>query len=274
MEIWQAIILGLVQGLTEFLPVSSSGHVAFFQGVFGINDDQIALFFTIILHLGTLVAVCVVFWKDIIALFKKPFKTLGFLALATVPAAITGLLFEYFDLDDVLLNRKCMGIVLSVLFFVTAAVLFITEMVVKRRQNTLPLCFKTVIPMGLAQAMAVLPGISRSGSTICAGTLAGCRSEEVAKFSFLMSIPVILGGFIVELGSGLYKGEIQQSFVEGGATLGWSVALGFIISAISGLFAIKVMLKVIKKANYKWFSLYLVLLSITCLVLHFTFFNA
>ncbi len=274
MEIWQAIILGLVQGLTEFLPVSSSGHVAFFQGVFGINDDQIALFFTIILHLGTLVAVCVVFWKDIIALFKKPFKTLGFLVLATVPAVISGLLVKFFDLDEILLNRSCMGIVLAVFFFVTASVLFITEMVVKRRQNTLPLCFKTVIPMGVAQAMAVLPGISRSGSTICAGTLAGCRSEDVAKFSFLMSIPVILGSFVVELGSGLYKGEIQQSFVEGGATLGWSVALGFIISAISGLFAIKVMLKVIKKANYKWFSLYLVLLSITCLVLHFTYFNA
>ncbi len=274
MEIWQAIILGLVQGLTEFLPVSSSGHVAFFQGVFGINDDHIALFFTIILHLGTLVAVCVVFWKDIIALFKKPFKTLGFLVLATVPAVISGLLVKFFDLDEILLNRSCMGIVLAVFFFVTASVLFITEMVVKRRQNTLPLCFKTVIPMGVAQAMAVLPGISRSGSTICAGTLAGCRSEDVAKFSFLMSIPVILGSFVVELGSGLYKGEIQQSFVEGGATLGWSVALGFIISAISGLFAIKVMLKVIKKANYKWFSLYLVLLSITCLVLHFTYFNA
>ncbi len=159
MEIWQAIILGLVQGLTEFLPVSSSGHVAFFQGVFGINDDEIALFFTIILHLGTLVAVCVVFWKDIIALFKKPFKTLGFLALATVPAAITGLLFEYFDLDEIFLSRACMGIVLAVLFLVTATVLFVTEMVVKRRQNTMPLCVKIVLPMGFAQALDVVLGI-------------------------------------------------------------------------------------------------------------------
>ena len=80
MEIWQAVILGFVQGLTEFLPVSSSGHIAFFQGVFGISEQDIALFFTIILHLGTLVAVCVVFWRDIIALFRKPFKTFSLLS--------------------------------------------------------------------------------------------------------------------------------------------------------------------------------------------------
>ena len=273
MEIWQAVILGLVQGLTEFLPVSSSGHVAFFQGVFGINGDDIALFFTIILHLGTLVAVCVVFWREILELFKKPYKTLGLLVLASIPAAITGLIFELLDLDKVLLSTKNMGLVLAVFFTVTASVLFATEMFVKRRENVLPLCVKTTLPMGLAQALAVFPGISRSGSTICAGTFAGCKSEDVAKFSFIMSIPVILGSFVIELFMGLKDGEIQQSFQAGGATLGWSVALGFIISAIAGLFAIKVMLKVIKKANYKWFSLYLVLMAVTCLVLHFTYFN-
>ncbi len=273
MEIWQAVILGLVQGLTEFLPVSSSGHVAFFQGVFGVNDDDIALFFTIILHLGTLVAVCVVFWREILELFKKPYKTLGLLVLATIPAAVTGLIFELVDADKVLLSTENMGIVLAVFFTVTATVLFVTEIVVKRRENVLPLCLKTTLPMGFAQALAVLPGISRSGSTICAGTLAGCKSEDVAKFSFIMSIPVILGSFVVELFMGLKDGEIQQSFQTGGATLGWSVALGFIISAIAGLFAIKVMLKVIKKANYKWFSLYLILMAVTCLVLHFTYFN-
>lgn len=269
MQIWHAAVLGLVQGLTEFLPVSSSGHIAFFQGVFGINDADIALFFMIILHLGTLVAVCVAFWRDIIALFKRPFKNLGFLALATIPAGVMGILFAVFDLDSVFLGEY-MGIFLAVFFFITAAVLFTTEMVVKRRQNTLPLCMKTVVPMGLAQAVAVLPGISRSGSTICAGTLAGCRSEDVAKFSFIMSIPVILGSFILELVKGLKDGEIQESFATGGATLGWSVAIGFVVSALAGLFAIKVMLRVIKKANYKWFSLYLVLLSVTCIVLYCT----
>ncbi|MDE7083233.1 MAG: undecaprenyl-diphosphate phosphatase [Clostridia bacterium] len=272
MEIWQAAILGLVQGLTEFLPVSSSGHIAFFDAIFNTQTDVV--FFTLILHLGTLVAVCAVFWRDILALFKKPFKTLGLLVLATIPAAIVGVVIEACGLDDILLARECVGIVLSVLFLVTAVLLFVTEFVAKRRENVLPLCLKTAMPMGVAQAFAVLPGISRSGSTICAGTLAGCNSEDVAKFSFLMSIPVILGGFFVELALGLYKGEIQQNFAEYGGALGWSVAIGFIISAVAGLFAIKVMLKIIKKANYKWFSLYLVLMSITSLVLHFTVFNA
>lgn len=264
MEIWQAIVLGLVQGLTEFLPVSSSGHLVFLQRIFGV--EQGGLFFNIVLHLGTLVAVCAVFWKDIFALFRKPFKTLGFLIIASVPAAIVGLLLDDV-IDDMGQNFAYIGILLAVFFLVTATVLFVTEWVVKRRQNELPLCWRTVIPMGLAQAIAVLPGISRSGSTICAGTLAGARSEEVAKFSFLMSIPVILGSFAVSLLKGLIKGEIQQDFADNGSTYGWCIALGFIISAIVGLFAVKVMLKVIQKANYKWFSLYLVLLAISCIVL-------
>lgn len=273
MEIWQAAILGFIQGLTEFLPVSSSGHIAFFQGIFHINDDDIALFFSIILHLGTLVAVCVVFWRDILDLFKKPFKTLGLLVLATIPGGVIGVLYEVFDLD-LIFRGYYMGIFLAVFFLITAALLFTTEMVAKRRTSPdLPLCIKTTMTMGAAQALAVLPGISRSGSTICAGTLVGCKSEEVAKFSFLMSIPMILGSFAYELIKGLYSGELQASFQTGGATLGWGVALGFIISALAGLFAIKVMLKVIKNANYKWFSLYLVLLAIVCFILHFTYFN-
>ena len=117
-------------------------------------------------------------------------------------------------------------------------------------------------------AVAVLPGISRSGSTICAGTIAGGKSEEVAKFSFLMSIPVILGSFVVSLAKGLYKGEIQADFSANGSTYGWCIALGFIVSALAGLLAIKVMLKIIAKANYKWFSVYLLTLAIVCIVLY------
>ncbi len=265
MEIWQAIVLGLTQGVTEFLPVSSSGHLAFMMRVFGIQEG--GLFFSIILHLGTLVAVCVVYYKDILALFKKPFKTLGFLVIASVPAALVGFLLEDV-VDKYLLGSAHLGLILAIFFTITATVLFVTEMYAKKRENELPLCWRTVIPMGLAQAVAVLPGISRSGSTICAGTIAGGKSEVVAKFSFLMSIPVILGSFVVSLAKGLYKGEIQADFAANGSVYGWCIALGFIISALSGLVAIKVMLKVIQKANYKWFSLYLVLLAITCIVLY------
>ncbi len=271
MDIGHAIFLGLIQGLTEFLPVSSSGHVALFQSIFGLADDN-AMFFSIILHLGTLVAVCIVFRKAILNLFKKPFKLLGLLVLASIPAAVTGLLFEYFDLDEILLGQY-KGIILAVFFTVTAVVLFVTEIIAKRRENILPLNIKTVLPMGLAQAVAVLPGISRSGSTICAGTLAGANKEDVAEFSFMMSIPVILGSFLVELAIKLYKGEIQSEFAGAdGLTYGLCIAIGFVVSALAGLFAIKIMLKIIKKSNYKWFSLYLVLLAVTCIILQFTYF--
>lgn len=268
MKWWQALVLGLTQGLTEFLPVSSSGHLTFLQRVLGIDIGGAELFFNIILHLGTLVAVCIIFWRDILDLFKKPFKTLLYLVVATIPAAIAGIL-----LDDVieehLMGGKYVGVVLAVFFTVTAAVLFATEVFAKRRKKELPLCWRTTLPMGFAQAVAILPGISRSGSTIAAGTFAGGTAEDTSKFSFLMSIPVILGSFVVELIKGLVDKEegFAYSFQVAGPQFGWCIAIGLIISAVAGLFAIKVMLAAIKKANYKWFSLYLVLLAIACVVL-------
>lgn len=274
MEIWQAVILGVVQGLTEFLPVSSSGHLALLQRLFGLEGG---LFIPIILHIGTLVAVCVVFYKDILALFKKPFKTLGFLILATIPAGLAGLFAEDY-IEDAIFGGNYSGVFLAVFFAITAAVLFITELLSKRigkhpagsGDTEYGICLRTAIPMGLAQAVAILPGISRSGSTICAGTLAGCNKEDVAKFSFLMSIPVILGSFAVDLVKGLGNGSIVQTFESGGPQFGWAIALGFISSALVGFFAIKVMLKAIRHTNYKWFSLYLILLSVTCVVLQCT----
>ena len=268
MKWWQALVLGLIQGLTEFLPVSSSGHLTFLQRGLGIDIGGAELFFNIILHLGTLVAVCIIFWRDILDLFKKPFKTLLYLVVATIPAAIAGLL-----LDDVieehLMGGKYVGVVLAVFFTVTAAVLFATEVFAKRRKKELPICWRTTLPMGFAQAVAILPGISRSGSTIAAGTFAGGTAEDTSKFSFLMSIPVILGSFFVELIKGLvYKEKgFAYSFSVAGPQFGWCIAIGLIISAVAGLFAIKVMLAAIKKANYKWFSLYLILLAVTCVVL-------
>lgn len=266
MEIWQAIVLGLVQGLTEFLPVSSSGHLSFFQNVLNVSAQNAQLV-ALIFHLGTLVAVCIVFYKDILALFKKPFKTLGYLIVASVPAAIFGVIASLADFDYWFYDWQWSAVLLSICFLITAATLYCTEIYVKRRNNILPLKMKVIIPMGIAQAVAIFPGISRSGSTICAGSLAGGKSEEIAKFSFMMSIPVILGGFVLELGKGIIDGSLQADFAAGGANYGFAIALGFIVSAVSGLFAIKIMLKAIQKANYKWFSLYLLLLAITCVVL-------
>lgn len=272
MQWWQAIVLGLTQGLTEFLPVSSSGHLTFLQKVFGIDIGGAETFFNLILHLGTLLAVCIVLRKEIANLFKKPFKTLLYLIVATIPAGIAGLLLDDI-IDDKIINSAYVGIFLAVFFIITAAELLVTEIYAKRRQKVLPLCWKSSIAMGVAQAVAILPGISRSGTTITAGTLAGGDSDEIANFSFLMSIPIILGGFLVQLLKGLIRtGEesFAYSFQVAGPQFGWCIAIGFIISAVAGLFAIKVMLQAIKKANYKWFSLYLLLLAIACIVLHCT----
>lgn len=267
MQIWQAIVLGITQGLTEFLPVSSSGHLVFLQRILGVDIGGAETFFNIILHVGTLIAVCTVFWKDILDLFKKPFKTLLYLVVATVPAAIAGVLLEDY-IDAVFVQGAYVGIFLAIFFCITAAVLFATEIVAKRRKRSLPLCWRTTLPMGFAQVVALLPGISRSGSTICAGTLAGGSAEDVSKFSFLMSIPIILGSFAVSLFKGIVNGELATSFEVMGQGAGWCIAFGFIFAAVSGLFAIKVMLAAIKKANYKWFSIYLVLLAIACVILH------
>lgn len=270
MEIWQAVVLGLVQGLTEFLPVSSSGHLAFVQSLMGVELGGMDLLFDIILHVGTLVAVCAVFWRDIIDLFKRPFKTLLYLIVATIPAGIVGLFLMDWSEDNIS-NSQYLGIFLAVFFTLTAILLLVTEIYAKRRskEKELPLCWRTTIPMGLAQAVAALfPGISRSGSTICAGVLVGGKSDELSKFSFLMSIPVILGSFAVSLVKGAVNGELSASFTAMGSNAGWCIAIGFIVAALSGLFAIKVMLGAIRKANYKWFSLYLVLLAIACVILY------
>lgn len=272
MEIWQSVVLGTVQGLTEFLPVSSSGHIAFFQRVLNVSTQN-ALFLSLILHFGTLAAVCAVFYKDIIAIFKKPFKTLALLVLASVPAALVGF-FTADLIEERIMESNCVGVLLGAFFMITAALLVSTEYIVKRRRKINgsggEIDIRKATAMGVMQAVAVLPGVSRSGSTICAGLLCGGESDKTAKFSFLMSVPVILGGFVLEFFKGLKSGSVQADFAANGGEYGWAIAFGFISSAIVGIFAIKLMLKAVQKVNYKWFALYLLLLSVTCVVLNFT----
>lgn len=257
MQIWQAIILGTVQGLTEFLPVSSSGHLVLLQELMHADFGGNELFFDIMLHFGTLIAVFAVFRKDILALFRKPFRMLFMLAAATVPAGLAGLF-----LSGWIEEHFYGGAFLSVCFAVTAVLLLACEIASKRRKNPrVALGWKSAVSMGMMQAVAVLPGISRSGSTIAAGVLTGAKTEEVAKFSFLMSIPVILGSVAVSLKDVVQNASAVSALGADGVI---AVIVGVVCAAVSGLFAIRVMLNVIGKANYKWFSLYLIFLSLTC----------
>ena len=242
-----AILLGLIQGLTEFLPISSSGHLLLAQRIFSMPTDM--LMFDIILHLATLCAVVIVFRKKIWQLICHPFcKTNYCLLIATVITCTIVLLFK--DQIDKTLTYK----ILPFTFMITAIVLFTTSLISPK--NATEIGYKTGIIAGLTQGIAVIPGISRSGSTIAAALLTGTRRQDAAEFAFLMSIPIIIASFLFELisspTSALSISPIPLSF-------------GFITALISGILAIKFMLKIVKSIKLYWFSLYLVILSIILL---------
>lgn len=260
--IWQSIILGTVQGLTEFLPVSSSGHLSLLHKILGADFGGNELFVDVMLHVGTLIAVVVVMRKEILALFQKPFRTLIMLIVATIPAAVVGYLCS--DVIDGIFNGEGGMLYLGLCFAITAVMLMVCEIVSKRRKTLYPFGWRNAIPMGLMQAIALFPGISRSGSTITAGVLSGGKREDVANFSFLLSIPVILGGALL---SGIDVARDAEAVAAVGASGFVGITFGVVCAAVSGFFAIKFMLKMIAQANYKWFSLYLALLSIVCITL-------
>jgi undecaprenyl-diphosphatase len=255
MEIWQAIVLGAVQGFAEFLPVSSSGHLILMQRWLGVTEG--GLFFDIMLHIGTLIPVFIVFFKEILSIFKKPFNKMLFLIIATIPAALTGML-----LGDVVEGAFYKGnllsaILLSATFLITATELFFSEWISKKYDKKLPLSYKSSLVQGLAQGVAIVPGLSRSGTVISSGCFYGLSREENANFTFLMSIPVILGAALVQ-GLDVIKTGAEIQILP--------LVFGMATAMITGYIAIKAMLKVIKKANYKWFSLYLVIMAIASTV--------
>lgn len=259
MEIWQAIVLGAIQGFTEFLPVSSSGHLMLLQNWFGITEG--ALFFTIMLHVGTLIPVCIVLFKQILNLFKKPFKNLLYLVIATIPAGILGIVFALcLDIDAIFANNIWL---LSITFTITAIELLVAESLSKRLPLINPIDAKTSLTMGVGQMVGVFPGISRSGTTLTFGTFARVSKSKNADFTFLMSIPIILAAVVLEGYEVVSNGTIGSVDVI-------PLIVGVLTSALTGYIAITFMLKIIKKADYKWFSLYLILLSVTNLIVSFT----
>lgn len=258
MEIWKAIIVGIVQGLSEFLPVSSSGHIVLTQYLLGIRElgssHQPDLGFEVILHIGTLVSVLLFFrkslWSLVLSLFDKEMiderKKIMFLALATLPAVIAALLFkEFFD------AVPGKPVVVSALLYLTGFLLFVPRLVKKGGGGV---GCKSALIMGIGQAFAILPGISRSGSTIVAGMLSGAKAEKAAEFSFLMSIPAISGGFVLTM-----KDRIEQtgSFSEALKSCFTGPYLaGAIAAAIVGLLAIYLVMGAVKRGKLEYFSYY------------------
>ena len=250
MEIWQAIVLGAVQGFSEFLPVSSSGHLILLQHWFGITEG--VLFYSIMLHVGTLIPVIIVLWKEILALFKKPFNKLLYLIVATIPAGILGVVVKLVvDLDAIFSAHIWL---LSITFTLTAMELIFAERYSKKVQMLNPINYKSSIIMGAGQGLGIFPGLSRSGTTITFGCIGKVEREQNANFTFLMSIPIIVAAALLEGYDCISSGTI-------GSIEPMPLILGVLTAALTGYIAITFMLKIIKKANYKWFSLYLVVLS-------------
>lgn len=246
MTIFQAIIFGIIQGLTEFLPVSSSGHLVLFGKIFNVQGDFIL--FSVLMHLATLLAVVVYFHKEIWYLIKHPFcKEAIRLYFATLPTILIVLVFKGFVEDSF------SGTLLPFCFMMTAVLLLLSHFLGKRASKKLD---KTgAFCMGIAQGIAVLPGISRSGATICTGIILGYEREECAKFSFLMSIPIILASMCYEL-LGIIKGELIDPI---GAL---PTIFAFAFSFVVGILSIKLMMKVVKNLKLYWFSIYLIIISV------------
>lgn len=271
----EAVILGLVQGLSEFLPVSSSGHLALLQNIFGVEADKIVLF-TVLLHVGTLVSVFMVYWKDIqeliielgrtfkdiftgkgLRLGARPVRKLGVMIIvATIPTGIIGLLFN--DFFESLYQNL---IAIAVGFIFTGFIMFLAEHMGSADKGIREMKFRNALAVGVMQGIAICPGVSRSGSTLVGGLGSGLKREFAVKFAFLISIPSILGSVVLELPDAIKEG------IDPGL-LG-PVLAGMIVAAVSGVFAIKAMIKLVSNKKLSYFSYYVWVLAACVLVYSF-----
>lgn len=253
---WQSIILGIVQGLAEFLPISSSGHLQLFQNIFGI--EEVPRLFDIFLHIGTLAAVFIVFRRELWDIIKNPKqKIVNMIILATVITVIFAVVIEV--LSDKIIGENVMASLLGINFIVTSVLLFVMERLPKPKnpKNIEQMTIKDAAVIGAIQGVGTLSGVSRSGSTIAAGVFVGLDRKFLARFSFLLSIPAVLGAFAFDVLKFILKGE------EAGVVLTpLPIILGTVVAFIVGYAAIRWMLKLIASKSFIPFSVYTLLLGV------------
>ncbi len=262
MDVIDGIVLGVIQGLTEFLPVSSSGHLELGKAILGdTSKGKESLLFTVILHFATALSTLIVFRKDIYEILKGVFKfqwneEMRFLLkimLSTLPAAFVGLFFEK-ELEQ-LFGGKILFV--GFMLIVTAILLWFAD---KAKNTNKSVSFSNSIVIGVSQAIAILPGISRSGSTIATSVLLGNDKSKAARFSFLMVLPLIFG----KIGKEILDGEITTE-MESNSILFFS----FIAALVSGYFACKWMISLVKKSKLLYFSIYCLLVGVIAIVVGF-----
>jgi len=258
-------VMGLVQGLSEFLPISSSGHLIVAEkllGLLGYQPGGERVAFYVMLHMGTLIAVALVFWKDWVDMLRHPVKnrTLLLLFVASLPALLVKLVLGSW------IDGLFTGWFLGVSFLITAAFLVIIEWVEKKRGQSAgdsAVELPSALVMGAFQGVALLPGVSRSGSTLLGGVLSGLNRKTAAKFSFMMSAPAILGSFLSE-----GKDAVEQSGVA--SLLGANTLIGLVFAAVSGYLAIRYMLRLIERISFYRFAAYVAIVGILVLIAQLT----
>lgn len=246
-NILKYILIGFIQGITEFLPVSSSGHIVLFGSLFELDN---LLLLSVVAHIGTLFAVIFCYRKQIVELIKKPFNPTNLcLIIATVPTVVMVLIFNNFLEANFSIHVLVWGFLLSALLLAVADF---------KKTNNKPINKRNALYMGIAQGLALLPGISRSGATLTCGLLVGVEKQKALDFSFLMSIPVIIASAVYESFK-LFSCQL---------TINWlGIIIVMITSFVFGILSIKIMLKLVNKNKLIYFSFYLILLSLIILFL-------
>lgn len=251
LSIWKALILGVIQGATEFLPVSSSGHLVVMQQILGWTpENETILLFDIALHVGTLVSVIVVFYKDILSILcGKNWRLLGYLVVATIPAVIVGVLFkDWFE------SLFASVLTVGIAWLFTGLILVLTK--IKKSFPNENVGWVKSFFIGCAQAIAIIPGVSRSGSTIAVGMFFGIKKDKAARFAFLMSIPAIGGGAILGVKDiTVFPYELLLPII-----------FGMIAAALTGYFCIKWLLWIIKKGDLWFFGVYCLLAGLLAII--------
>ena len=261
MDILQAIIMGIVQGLTEFLPVSSSGHLALARELMGVEINE-SLAFDVTLHAATVLSTIVILWREIVRLLKGAFVFSGKIneeqsyllkiIISMIPIGIVGFCFKDF-IDEASNNIWVVGVML----LCTAALLSFAYFAKPRLKENIS--YRDSFIIGLAQAIATMPGLSRSGSTIATGLLLGNKKESVAQFSFLMVLPPILGSALLDLMKGEFGGGVETA----------PLVAGFIAAFVTGCLACKFMIEIVKRGKLIWFAAYCAVAGSVAIVTYF-----
>jgi undecaprenyl-diphosphatase len=247
MNLIEALVLGLIQGLTEFLPVSSSGHLEIANSLFGVKPAE-SFYFTIAVHGATVLSTLIVFWQEILKLIRGAFQFrmneelsyTGKIFISMIPVGLVGVFLQDFVEGMFQGNMVATGIQ----FLITAALLAMAHFIKPRERN---ISYLDAFIIGIAQAIAVVPAISRSGATIAAGLLLGNKKEEVTKFSFLMVLIPIVGANVMEISKGdTASGDLNFMIIF----------IGFLTAFISGYFACKWMINLVNKSKMIWFAIY------------------